>query len=152
MIKSDKYSSIFFLIISIIFCQQSLGMNIGSLSSPGPGLLPLGIGIGTAFLSIALFFMSFRYKNSQLDYTDKNTIKSILGSVFLCLSLFAYVLAVNFAGFILATFLYSYFLFYFVETEKWWQSVLKALLVTIGNFIVFVVWLDVKVPIFPIFS
>ena len=49
-------------------------------------------------------------------------------------------------GFALSTFLLVLFLFRAVQTERWWRSLVKALLITVGNYLVFVVWLGIRLP------
>jgi putative tricarboxylic transport membrane protein len=66
--------------------------------------------------------------------------------VAISLSLFVYTIAVNWLGFVLATLMFVFFLFRIVETESWWRSLLKGILVTAGNYLVFVVWLGLHLP------
>jgi hypothetical protein len=67
-------------------------------------------------------------------------------AVVISFSLFIYTITVSWLGFILATLFFVLFLFRTVESEVWWRSTAKAVAVTLGNYLVFVVWLGVKLP------
>ncbi len=66
--------------------------------------------------------------------------------VLICLSLFGYTLAVRRLGFICSTFAFVLFILGMIESEKWWRIAIKAALVTIGNYLVFEVWLGMRLP------
>ena len=146
MSKSDRYAAVFFLALALFICQQSQGIGVGSLRQPGPGLLPFGAGAGIGLLALAFLIMSFRkgVPGKPADETEGGGHTAKIVSI--SISLFAYTIAVNWLGFILATLLFVLFLFRIVETESWWRSLLKGVLVTAGNYLVFVVWLGIKLP------
>lgn len=146
MRRSDRYSALFFLALAIFICQQSMGIGVGTLRRPGPGLLSFGAGVAIALLSLAFliqtFFSKMALTGSSMDGGSGNKVKTIS----ICISLFIYTIAVNWLGFVLSTLFFVLFLFRTVESEPWWRSVIKAVLVTIGNYLVFVVWLGLRLP------
>ncbi len=62
------------------------------------------------------------------------------------LSLFAYAVAVRRLGFVCSTFLFVLFILRMIEAERWWRIAIKAALVTLGNYLVFEVWLQMRLP------
>jgi len=178
MSKSDPYSALFFLGLAAYICQQSMGIGVGSLRRPGPGLLSFGAGAGTGLLALAFLIGTFwkrkAGRKSQYDLKSnavrnhtaihpRSSERGILAFsreasgevegggrtarvVVISVSLFIYTITVSWLGFILATLFFVLFLFRTVESETWWRSTAKALLVTLGNYLVFVIWLGVKLP------
>jgi putative tricarboxylic transport membrane protein len=146
MPRSDRFSALFFLALAIFICQQSMGSGIGTLRRPGPGLLSFGAGAGIGLLALVFLIQTFFTKQSSAGEEQDAGSGGAVKTISVCISLFLYTLAVNWLGFILATLFFVLLLFRIVESEPWWRTVMKAVLVTIGNYLVFVVWLGVKLP------
>jgi putative tricarboxylic transport membrane protein len=146
MEKSDRTSALFFIGLSLFVCQQSATIGLGTLRKPGPGLLAFGTGVGIGLLSLGLLIQSFtsRGKESGIGHGEKMIprVKFLL----ICVSLFAYIIIMNWLGFVLSTFLFVLFLLYTIELERWWRRILKAVLITVGNYFIFVVWLGLSLP------
>jgi hypothetical protein len=143
--RSDRYAALFFIALSLFVCQQATVIGVGSLRRPGPGLLALGAGAGIGLLALAVFIRTFLSKPEADVGLDEKSIRR--GKFFLiCASLFVYAALISWLGFALSTFLFVLFLFRTVQTERWWRSLVKALLITVGNYLVFVVWLGIRLP------
>jgi hypothetical protein len=143
--RSDRYAALFFLLLSLFVCQQATLIGMGSLRKPGPGLLAFGAGAGTGLLALVVFIRTFLSKPTTDVDRDKKSIHR--GKFFLiCVSLFVYAALIHWLGFSLSTFLFVLFLFRAVQSERWWRSLVKAVLITIGNYLVFVVWLGIHLP------
>jgi hypothetical protein len=120
-------------------------IGVGSLRRPGPGLLALGAGAGIGLLALVVFVRTFLSKPAADVEQDEEGIHR--GKFFLiCTSLFVYAALISWLGFALSTFLLVLFLFRAAQAEKWWRSLVKALLITVGNYLVFVVWLGIRLP------
>jgi putative tricarboxylic transport membrane protein len=145
LLRSDRYAALFFLLLSLFVCQQATLIGVGSLRKPGPGLLAFGAGFGTGLLSLAVFIRSFL---SQPTINVDQGKKRIPRAKFflICTSLFVYAVLMTWLGFVLSTFLFVFFLLQTAESERWWRSLGKAALITIGNYLVFVVWLGIHLP------
>ena len=120
-------------------------IGVGSLRRPGPGLLAFGAGAGTGLLALAVFVRSFL---SQPAIETGQGEKGIRRGKFslICVSLFVYAALISWLGFALSTFLFVLFLLRAVQAERWWRSLVKAVLITVGNYVVFVVWLGIHLP------
>lgn len=132
--------------LSIFVCQQATVIGVGSLRKPGPGLLAFGAGVGVGLLALAVFIRSLLSTLEPAEGDrDEGTIRR--GKfVMVCVSLFIYAALVGWLGFALSTFLFVFFLLQTAEPERWWRSLVKAALVTAGNYLVFVVWLGINLP------
>jgi putative tricarboxylic transport membrane protein len=147
MPRSDRYTSLFFLALAAFICQQSMGIGVGTLSRPGPGLLSFGAGAAMGLLALAFLigtFLKGQASSGPLGEAERGSHTATV--IAICLSLFVFTIAVNWLGFVLSTLMFVFFLFRVVETESWWRSLLKGILVTAGNYLVFVVWLGIHLP------
>ena len=147
MKNRELVPSLFFLALSFFICQQSVVIGVGSLGQPGPGLLAFGAGLAMGGMVLYLLIQSFISKEQRQEGLEHRlALKS--GKLFmLCISLFVYTFAVNRLGFILSTFLFVIFVLRLVESKKWWRTLLEATLITIGNYLIFVVWLGLSLPV-----
>ncbi len=146
MSKDDRVSAIFFMALSAFVCQQATVIGVGSLRKPGPGLLAFGAGAGVCLLALAVFIRSLLSKAETLESGAREGEIRTARFFFICVSLFVYAAMVGWLGFVLSTFLFVLFLLRTAESERWWLSLVKALLVTAGNYLVFVVWLGINLP------
>ena len=146
MKNSDRISSLFFLALSLFVCQQAIVIGVGTLHQPGPGLLSLGAGVGVGCLSLWLFIETFFSKSARNEATQKKKKLSSFSFMMVCVALFLYAVAMNWIGFTLSTFLFTFFLLQLVESKKWWITILEATVITAGNYMLFVVWLGLSLP------
>ena len=146
MIKSNRSSALFFLLLSIFICQQSVVIGVGTLSQPGPGLLAFGAGAGIGVLALWFLIQSFVSKESRGEVTRHGKTLQRGRFLMICTSLFVYTIAVNWLGFLLSTFLFVIFILRLIESKKWWRTLVEALLITIGNYLFFVEWLGLSLP------
>lgn len=146
MPKSDRYSALFFLALAIYICKKSIELTVGTLGQPGPGLLSFGAGAGIGLLALVLLIQTFlpgSHPEPEAEIVNAGRTAMVVS---ISVSLFIYTMAVNWLGFILATLMFVLFLFRIVETEPWWRWIVKAVLVTAGNYLLFVVWLGIRLP------
>jgi putative tricarboxylic transport membrane protein len=147
--KSDRVPGVFFVLLSLFACQQSVGIGLGTFRHPGPGFLPFSAGGLIGILAFWCLIQSMISKKSREGLDSSEDAEAALPKIrllLICLSLFAYTIAVSWLGFILSTFIFVLFIFYVVEPQRWWRIVIKAILITIGNYILFVFWLKVNLP------
>ncbi len=146
MEKSDRMSALFFIGLSLFVCQQSATIGLGTLRKPGPGLLAFGAGAGIGLLSLVLLIQSLASKTKKIGLGHSERVIHRIKFLFICISLFIYTMIVGWLGFAFSTFLFVLFLIYAIESERWWRMVLKAVLITSGNYLIFVVWLGLSLP------
>jgi len=145
MQKDNLLSGLFFLLISIFVCQQSMVIGIGSLHHPGSGLLPFGAGFGIGLLALVLLFLSARAKERETTAKHEKVLRK--GKFWLAsLSLFGYTGAVDLLGFVPSTFAFVFLLLYFFKFGRIWRMAVSAALITAANYLVFGVWLGLSLP------
>jgi putative tricarboxylic transport membrane protein len=145
--NSNRISSVFFLALSLYVCQQAIVIGVGSLHKPGPGLMLFCAGLGVGCLSLWLLLETFISRNIHKEAAPKEVkLNKSSTTVMVCVSLFVYAIAVNWIGFVLSTLLFTIFLLRLIESHKWWITILEASLITLGNYLIFVVWLGLSLP------
>ncbi len=146
MTKSDRTPALFFLLLSLFICQQSVVIGVGSLSQPGPGLLAFGAGAGIGLLALWFLIQSIVSKERRGEVAPSGRTLRRGSFLLICLSLFGYTIAAKWLGFLLSTFIFIIFIFYMIESKKWWRMLIEAALITIGNYLFFVEWLGLSLP------
>jgi hypothetical protein len=147
MERKDLTSGIFFLSLGILFSLWSSSYQIGSFAQPGPGLLPLMLGILLIFFSLILVARGVRAYRSQ----KKGSVVSLPDSwkriaYTLVVLLFATVLFEK-AGYLLTIFLFIVFLMLWTEWRNIKKVILTAFLTTLAVYLVFVLLLKQPFPV-----
>jgi putative tricarboxylic transport membrane protein len=141
----DLVSSLFFSVCGLLIAVGSLGMPIGRLGEPGPGFLPLFIGLLMGILSLALFIRSYRAGISEKKafWIDRKQWPKVFATI---LALMIYAFALRGLGFALVTLLLLVFLFKVIGELSWRVSIIGPLLTTSFFYLLFKVWLEVQLP------
>lgn len=147
MKKSDQWSGLFLLILAIFMCWGSLGLPYGNIHNPGPGFFPLWLGVILALMSIGLFVTITLQKETARNVRDilaeeirwKEVLLVIIGLVL-------YGVLIDYIGYLLVTFLLMALLLRSVEPQPWTAVVGWALGGTLGSYLVFEVWMKLRLP------
>jgi len=126
--------------------EESWRMPPSATFGPGAGFLPFWLGALMALLSILLLVNAFRSSvkpPTKPVFPSGRTLLS-LGAVIAGLTV--YILTLEILGFLVGTALLTGYLLGFVEREKWYTTVLVAVLNSAGLYVVFQVLLGVNLP------
>ena len=118
-------------------------LGVGSAMEPGSGFIFFWSGLLMALLSLTLLAQSSRgpsAESGELAETNWARIFLVLASLFLYAAFFERV------GFVSSTFLLMSFLLRVTEGNKWPRIIGVAGAVALGSFIVFEVWLKIRLP------
>jgi len=144
MAKYDRMSILFLVVFAILICEESLRLDVGSLSDPGPGLFPLGCGVIILGLGIFIFARTFK------DQTAGNSIWASVthwgNLVSIPVSLIAYAFLIDFLGFRLMTFAWMTFTCRIIGKLGWKATIFTALTTSLFSFILFQHYLGVRFP------
>lgn len=145
----DMVSSLVSIGLAVIFFVGSLGYKFGSLSRPGPGLLPFFTSMTAIFLSGIIFFGSLSKRQESSEKGEKLLpgkgvlIRQIVG----VLSLFGYGVALEYLGFAFTTILFMVVVLRFVGLKKNWAMILgTSLVTTLICYLLFVIILKSALP------
>jgi len=147
MKKADQWSGLALSILAAGMILAALRLPYGNLRNPGPGFFPLWLGVILGGMSIAFFVQTTRGKESE------RTLKEILeedvrwGKVLLVLgALILYGFLMDTIGFLIVTFLLMIVLLRFIEPQPWKVVIGWALAGSVGSYLIFEVWMKLRLP------
>jgi putative tricarboxylic transport membrane protein len=140
----DKKGSIFWAILGMLAVITALRTGIGTLTNPGPGLLPLIGGLLMMLLSLVIFFQAFSREAKESEQKWVKIGNWRIWLVALCLVLYAFTF--KRLGFAIATFLLLGSLFQLLERKSWLNTGFTAAATIFAVYMVFYVWLQVQLP------
>ena len=144
MARKDFFSSLFFILLSIYVCWESVHLRIGTFSKPGSGFIPLLSGLVLGFLAMITFFRALIAKPLHETTSEERIPWTFL--IFTFCSMIGFTLFMDDLGFNLTTFLFIGMLLKVVEKKSWIVSVVSAISVTLGAYIVFDFFLKSQLP------
>ena len=145
MRNKDFISGVFWLGIGLIIIWQALDLKLGNYRTPGPGFLPLGVGLGMVGLSLAIIVRTLLSPSRPGETVRVSTstfkrLSFVMATLLVCAVLFPHL------GFPLTTLLLLMALFKGVEPQSWPKSLLWAGSATIFIYLLFSVLLSVELP------
>ncbi|MCL5808162.1 MAG: tripartite tricarboxylate transporter TctB family protein [Deltaproteobacteria bacterium] len=147
MKKADMLTGIVLLVLAGGVIWGARQMPQSATFGPGPGFLPLWVGVILALLAFILLASAWTRKLTQKDTTSPFPgAKALLAITGVLGGLAAYILLIEVLGFLADTFLYVAFLLGIVERERWQVTLGVAVLTTASLYIVFQVLLGITLP------
>jgi putative tricarboxylic transport membrane protein len=146
MRNPDQSSSLFWLVIGIGIALCSLKYGVGTLHEPGPGFITFFAGAILIILSLSLFFSSFR------DQKARTRLQSLWAGLetgkvlYVIVLLITYTFLLKPVGFLISTFFLLFLLFRIKGSYHLKTIFLMSLLVTVGSYIIFEIWLKAQLP------
>ncbi|KYH30553.1 tripartite tricarboxylate transporter TctB family protein [Moorella mulderi DSM 14980] len=148
----EIYFTGFILLVSIIYTFNALTLRIGNTHAPGPGFLPLGIGLGAIIMALIVLVNSIlemkkerinEGANQKQDITEPFNAKRVILFV---LGVAVYIAIMETAGFLIASFCLMFYLFRVMGIGGWAKQIIYALLSSGIAYIIFALWLNVPFP------
>lgn len=144
MKKYDVYGGLLWLIISIFVGVMGINFGIGTIRYPGPGFLPLLMGIILFGLALGMIILATRKKNQEANFKESPSYDK---SVFWTLAiLFVYAFLLEFLGYIIASFLVILYLFKVPGGRKWGFSIFVTLVTIAVTWYFFGILLQAQFP------
>lgn len=139
------YSSLFWLLFSVVICLGASHLAMGELHQPGPGFFPFTVGLLTGVLAIIALLQSIKTQEKGKAALRKERFRwwnfvVILGA------LVAYALSLEKIGFLINTFLLVSLLLKVVEPQSWKTAILGGLVTAVASNLVFNVILGAQIP------
>lgn len=143
--KYDLISGLFWLLCSVLIIVGSFHLPLGTMGNPGPGFVPLLVGILLGIISLAIFVYALFQEPSgrKAFWMDKKRWPKVVATVLVIL---IYTIAFSHLGFFVCTLLLMFFLFKTIGGMKWKASLAGAILTSCCFYLVFKVWLKVQFP------
>lgn len=147
MRENDRVGSLVLLGVAVAACVGAAQHEVGTLSSPGPGLFPLLLGVVLGVLSLLILVRDLQARLAAAPSVPSGGVAAF-GKEIICvlLALVAYSLLLIPLGFIITTFVVFGFLLRFVTKQKWYLAVVWAAVLAVGAYVIFDVFLRVPLP------
>ena len=142
MSRNDRISSLSFIGLALAIIGESLRLGPGSLSNPGPGLLPLWCGLIQGILGLIIFARTFKGSIKKRKIFSGGGTKITLTLV----SLVGYAFLMDLLGFILVTFLWVSFACGWIGKMGWKKGVFTSLVTTALSYFLFARFLTIHFP------
>ena len=147
MKTKESISAIVLLSFCAAISYQAGHYPFGSLSRIGPGFFPFCLSLVLATLSIVIIVKAIFQPDEKGPVSGSLLTKAkVLRVVVIFCLMVAYGFLLSRLGFLVTTFLFTFTLFKFVEPHNWVLSTLGALAASIGNHLLFDVWLQCQFP------
>jgi hypothetical protein len=147
MKKTDQWSGLVLLILAGFICCGSILLPYGNIHNPGPGFFPLWLGIILGALSIGLLLQSARRKEGARVLGDILPEKVRWQKVlWVLIALVLYGCLMNIFGFLIVTLFLMAFLLRFIEPQPWKSVIGWTLVGSLGCYLVFEVWMKLRLP------
>ncbi len=141
----DQGSSLFWLLLSVSICIESLRLGIGTPRNPGMGFMSFGASGLLAILSIILFLQT-SFKKGRAQVAPLFSGRLWKRALFVLISLVLYSRLLPVAGFLISTFLLMTLLFWILERKKVWLVFTLSFLTTTITYYVFSIVLNCQFP------
>ena len=143
--SEDFYQALLWLCIGVGVLFFSSSYSMGSLSEPGPGALPFGLGLVFVLLSLILLFRSWRSKPSEDE--KRLSFGSRWHKIFMIILFLALVtFFLESLGYLLSIFLMITLSMLIMEPKRWVSALLLGSISSISSYVLFDVWLKVQLP------
>jgi putative tricarboxylic transport membrane protein len=143
--RSDFIAATFWLVMGVLLSIWAATYSLGSLFSPGPGFIPLILGVLIVLFSLILLGKSRRSETgpSASPGPSSDHWKKVVYTV---LTLIAAALVVERIGYLFTIFLMVGFLMRGVEPQGWRATLLTAFFSALGIYVVFDLLLKQPLP------
>ncbi len=139
----DKKSSLFLACVGALTSIRAYHYGLGSLTTPGAGLLPFGAGLMMILLALIVYLQSFgRGAEGERELIKIGNRRIVLTALLLILYAFTF----RKFGFTITTFPLLAILFQVQERKSWLVAVVASAVTVIVSYLVFAVWLKVQLP------
>ena len=129
-----------------VFVVGALQHGLTKRGAPGPGFLPFLTGLALIFVSLFVLIpaLSQREKAESSDLLPKRD--RFRKPLFVLAVLFTFGVAMKYLGYLLAAFLFMFFVGRVMESKGWRTTALLALVTAVVSYTLLVVLLEVNLP------
>ena len=143
--SGDFFQALLWLFIGVVVLFLSSNYSMGTLSEPGPGALPFGLGLVFVLLSLILLFRSCRSKPPEDE--KRLSFGSRWHKIFMIILFLALVtFFLESLGYLLSIFLMITLSMLIMEPKRWVSALLLGIISSFSTYVLFDVWLKVQLP------
>ena len=150
MKKSDLIPATIWMVLGLSVMIVSYRMALGTLYSPGPGLMPFLLGFILILVSVPIFVQSLirNLRRAERAVVEKGIWTGIEAKniLLILISLIAYALLLEKVGFFIIASLFLFVLFKTFDAKKWYSTLAISLVTVTLIYVLFVMVLGVELP------
>ena len=139
------FTLLFWLGISLLFSIKSWRLGLGNVTMPGPGFLPFYVALLVGIFA-CIHFGHERQKGIADEPVQPFQGKKLKNISLALIFLAAYAFCFDIFGFFLCTLLFMIGCFKIIGQKKWKGVIGGSLAVAVSAYILFEVWLDLRLP------
>lgn len=143
--RSDTWAGLFLLGLGIFIIREASGLEYIYEHGPGPGFLPLWIGIALSALAAALVVKSARLPRRQ-GGDGKSGWRKLVNPMIAWSALLAMIFLVDALGFLLSFALVAAFLVLVLDRQRFLVAIAVSLGTTSAFYLIFVYALGLRLP------
>ena len=134
------------LLVAVGYLWEALRMPLGTIVSPGPGVVPISLGLITAVLSIVLLAQTWPGKEKRQEPVILPAGAPGRRVAGVWMGLLAYAMLVNVLGHLLMAAVLSTGCLRILGMRRWRDAILLSMFLSVASFYLFAVLLDVPLP------
>lgn len=145
MQKLDRFTSLFWIVLSLVIAIHSYRLGVGSVREPGPGFIFFYTALFIGLMAIVLLLDSWTTNVEEEGagvFKNVRWLKVILPFTYILV----YAFTLEKAGFILSTFLLIFFFLKTIEAKGWLIALFVGIAASLGTYAMFELWLHVRLP------
>jgi putative tricarboxylic transport membrane protein len=146
LIKAEKVTCLLFFLLAVFIGFESIKYPLGTIDNPGPGFLPLLLGITMAVMTIALAVRVWKNGPAKVHHTfwpEKGGLSKV-SLAFLTVLLFTALLEIT--GYMINIFFLFLILLRPIGRQKWIWSISISVGATLVSYLLFDRWLMIPLP------
>lgn len=128
------------MVLSIVYLWSALRLPFGTLSRPGPALMPTLWGLLLALVSILYLWHGSQDVNPVSHSLVDSKVVGMTGAMI------SFIITLEWIGYMAAATLLLYLLFWLLDWRRGWRPFGLALATAVMSFVFFAGWLKVPLP------
>ena len=149
--KAELAAAIVLLVFSFVYTLSALHLKIGRMSNPGPGLMPLLLGLGLFVCALVYLLQQVRRRGLQAPspHAGPRGWRDHRAPLGIMLVVAVYPFLLPWLGFLPATGMVVYSILVLLRFKTPWLSLLVCIAMTISCYLLFARLLGVVLPVGP---
>lgn len=145
-IRYDRLGGTIWTALGIALGIGSIKLGVGTLHSPGPGLMPFLAGSLLGLLGLALILSKTREGSEKIRGEEISLRKFWGKGAYALIVSFLYIFLLEPLGFAIATLLLIFALQKIMGARKWLTPIFISFLAVGLSYLIFIVWLRISFP------
>ncbi len=139
----DRYSGLFWFLLSVVVCFYARRLGLGHFRNPGPGFLFFWSGVVLCVLSLIVLFQTIKPADKEEKTFGNVSWAKVISVIF---ALVLYGLILEWLGFVLSTVFFMGFLLRSIEARRWYVVILVSVVSSLLTYALFELWLHARLP------